>query len=116
MAQRLTRRLHLTPDQQSQVTAIFRQSHEQAKSLRAKMREEHMALSNAVKSDSEQQIDKITRQNADVMAQVQAIRAKAMAKVYALLTPAQKADFDKATTWRRNVMNRRHQARGTSRS
>jgi Spy/CpxP family protein refolding chaperone len=116
MVQRLTVRLHLTPDQQNQVKAIFGASREQAKALRAKMHEEREVLNKAVKSDSEQQIDQITHDNANVMAQIQAIHAKAMAKVYALLTPAQKADFDKTMTWRSNVMHRRHAGGGISHS
>jgi Spy/CpxP family protein refolding chaperone len=93
---RLTRRLSLTPDQQSQVKSIFAAARAQAKPLRAMMREERVSLHTAVKNDSEQQIDQITHQNADLLAKMQAVHAKAMAKVYAILTPEQKAKFEKA--------------------
>lgn len=100
--QRMTERLNLTPDQQNRVKTIFKESREQSKDLRMKMREEHQELSKAVRNDSEAQIDRITRQNADVIARLQAIHEKAMAKVYSILTPEQKAKFDNAATWRSN--------------
>jgi len=59
-----------------------------------------MALREAVKSGSEQRIDQITQQNAQLDAQMRAIHAKAMAKVYAILTPDQKAKFDQMSEHR----------------
>jgi Spy/CpxP family protein refolding chaperone len=94
MVQRLSRRLNLTPDQQKQARAMFRDAFMQAKPLRAQMHQERASLNMAVKADSEQQIDQITHQNADVLAQLQAIHAKSMAKFYSILTPDQKARFD----------------------
>ena len=92
--QRLSRRLDLTPDQQKQARAMFRDASAQAKPLRAQMHQERASLNMAVKADSEQQIDQITHQNADVLAQLQAIHVKTMAKLYSILTPDQKAKFD----------------------
>lgn len=94
MLQRLTARLNLTSDQQSQVKAILKDSRAQAKDLSAKLKDERSALEAAVKSDSSQEIDRITQQNAQVNAQIRAVRAKAMAKIYAVLTPDQKAKID----------------------
>jgi Spy/CpxP family protein refolding chaperone len=92
--QRLSERLNLTPDQQKQIRAMFRGAYAQAKPLRAQLHQERASLAMAVKTDSEQQIDQITRQNADVLAQLQAIHAKTMAKVFSILTPEQKVKFD----------------------
>jgi Spy/CpxP family protein refolding chaperone len=94
MLQRLTARFHLTPEQQNQARVIFKDSREQSKSLAAKLREERTALHAAVKSDAEQQIDQITQQDSATHAQIEAIRLKAMAKFYGILTPDQKAKFD----------------------
>jgi len=91
---RLSERLNLTPDQQQQVRGFFRQAAEAAKPIRSQLREQRSALQMAVKANSEQQIDQLTRQSADLRAQMQAIHAKAMAKVYSILTADQKAKFD----------------------
>jgi Spy/CpxP family protein refolding chaperone len=94
MVQRLSSRLNLTADQQTQAKAIFQASREQMKSLQPQLKSEHQAMSTAIKSDNEQQIDQLTQQNAQLNAQARAIHAKAMAKFYQLLTPDQKAKFD----------------------
>ena len=94
MLQRMTKDLNLTADQQSQVKNILQSSREQTKAIQPKLREERSALRDAVKSDSEQKIDQITRQNAELNAEAAAIHAKTMAKIYTVLTPEQKAKFD----------------------
>jgi len=109
---RLTKRLGLTSDQQNQVKAIFKESREQAKALAPKLREERMALREAVKSDSVQKIDQITQQNAQLNAQREAIHAKAMAKVYGILTPDQKAKFDQMSEHR--AVRHEHRAANSS--
>jgi Spy/CpxP family protein refolding chaperone len=113
MVQRLTKRLDLTQDQQDRVKAIFADSKTQAKALNPQLREERMELKAAVKSDSPSQIDHITQQNATLNSQAEAIHVKAMAKVYALLTPAQKAKFDHMDA--RRVSSRFHKS-GAARS
>jgi Spy/CpxP family protein refolding chaperone len=95
MVGRLSMRLKLTPDQQNQARAIFKQSRADAKSLSPKLRDERVALKTAVKTDNEAQIDQILQQDSQVNAQARAIRAKAMAKFYQILTPDQKAKFDR---------------------
>ena len=98
MLRRLTMRLNLTPDQQERVKGILKESRNQSRTLAAKVREEHQALASAVRSDSEQQIDQITQQNAQLNSQMEAMHLKQMAKVYAILTPDQKAKFDHRST------------------
>ena len=103
MMQRLSSRLNLTADQQTQAKAIFQQSRAQMKTLAPKLREERQAISAAVKSDNEQQIDQVLNQDAQLNAQARAIHAKAMAKFYQLLTPDQKARFDQMRSRRSNA-------------
>jgi Spy/CpxP family protein refolding chaperone len=91
---RLTAGLNLTPDQQKQVRDIFGQSRTQMKTLAPKFREERAAMAGAVKSDSENQIDQVAQQQAQLRAQMEAIHAKTLAKFYAILTPDQKAKVD----------------------
>lgn len=91
---RLTAGLNLTADQQKQVHEIFSQSRTEMKTLMPKFREDRAALAGAVKSDSEQQIDKVAQQDAQLRAQMEAIHAKTLAKFYSILTPDQKAKVD----------------------
>ena len=93
MMQRMSARLNLTADQQQQAKAIFQQSREQMKALAPKLKEERQAVAVAVKADNEKQIDQIFKQDAGLNAQARAIHAKAMAKFYQILTPAQQAKF-----------------------
>src|SRR5277367_684616 len=96
MANRLGARLGLTPDQQSQVRNLFMQSRQEMRGLAPQLREERSALRAAVKGDAEPNIDQIVRSHADLNAQVKALHAKTIARVYALLTPDQKAKFDRS--------------------
>jgi Spy/CpxP family protein refolding chaperone len=92
--QKLTTDLNLTPDQQTQAKAIFQKSWEQAKALRPKLREERVAVLNAVRSDNEREIDRLIARSSQFNAQEREIHAKAMAKFYSILTPDQKTKMD----------------------
>ena len=92
--QRLTRELSLTPDQQTKVRHIFAETRKSVDALNPKLSEQHAALREAIKSNNEADIDRILHDNCGMMADVHALHAKAMAKVYQLLTPTQKARFD----------------------
>ena len=110
MVARLTKQLNLTPDQQNQARSIFADARKQAQGLAPKLRGERQAMSAAIKSDNEPQIDQIARQDAQLNSQARAIHAKAMAKFYSTLTPDQKAKFDSMRS------NTRVNARGRGRS
>ena len=107
MMQRLTAQLNLTPDQQAQAHAIFKNSRQQAQALRPQLQQERQAMSNAVKSDNEAQIDQLTQQNSQLNGQLRAIHAKARAQFYALLTPAQKTTYDQHMKSRVSHMRKR---------
>ncbi len=111
MVQRLSTKLNLTTDQQKQAREIFRSAREQVKALQPKLREERVALRAAVKTDNEAQIDQVLQQNSQANTQAREIHAKAMAKFYQVLNPAQKAQFDQmaAHRWERGA-KRAHQA------
>ncbi len=94
MVARLSTRLHLSPDQQNQARAIFKQARADAKALSPKLRNERVALRTAIKSDNEPQIDRILNQDSQLNVQARAIHAKAMAKFYQILNPDQKTRFD----------------------
>jgi Spy/CpxP family protein refolding chaperone len=106
--ERLSKRLGLTADQEKQVRAFYADARMQAKPLEATIHAERASLNAAVKSDSEKQIDQITRQNADVLAKLQAIHMKTRAKVYSILTSEQKAKYEKTMLgrpWHRRAAN-----------
>jgi Spy/CpxP family protein refolding chaperone len=94
ISEHLAKDLNLTPDQQTKVRAIFADTHQRAQALEPKMREEREALKTAVKAGDDREIDRILHQNAQLNADFQAMHVKAMAKVYAMLTPEQKTKFD----------------------
>jgi Spy/CpxP family protein refolding chaperone len=103
MMQRLSTRLNLSTDQQQQARTIFQESRTQMQALAPQLKQERTAISAAIKSDNEQQIDQVLQQNASLNAQARAIHAKAMAKFYQILTPDQKAKFDQARSHRRQA-------------
>lgn len=93
--EQLTRMLKLTPDQQNRANTIFADARKQTKTIQPQLRSEREALSAAIRSDDQARIDRITSDNAQLNSQEHAIHAKAMAKLYSILTPDQKATFDK---------------------
>ena len=95
IVQRLTARLNLTVDQQKQVRTFLREAREQNKAFVPKAREERMSLHNALRSDSLGQIDQITQANSEMNSKIMANHVKTMAKIYSVLTPDQKAKFDR---------------------
>jgi Spy/CpxP family protein refolding chaperone len=92
--QRLTRELSLTPDQQMKVRRIFADSRKSAEALKPKMTEQHAALKAAIESNNDAEIDRILHDNCGMLADFHALHAKAMARVYQILTPTQKTKFD----------------------
>src|SRR5215831_4879827 len=93
-ARHLSRELNLTPDQQTKVKAIFADARQRREALVPKMREERAALKTAIKKGDDREIDRILHQDAQLNADFRAVHIKAMAKVYAILTPDQKTKFD----------------------
>lgn len=87
-------RLNLTPAQQMQVKGILRETRAEDQALAPQVRQERTALHAAIKSDALGQIDQITQQNVNVNAKMEANHLKTIAKIYAILTPDQKAKFD----------------------
>ena len=93
-AEHLSRELNLTPDQQTKVKSIFADARQRREALAPKMREERAALKTAIKKGDDREIDRVLHQDAQLNADFRAVHIKAMAKVYAILTPDQKTKFD----------------------
>jgi periplasmic protein CpxP/Spy len=86
--------LNLTADQQAQAKQVMAGARQEAAPLRQQMKQNREALAAAIKSGNDAQIDQIAKAQAPVMAQLAAIRAHAFEKIYATLTPEQKAKAD----------------------
>src|SRR5258708_37462199 len=91
---RLANYLNLTPEQRAQVKQIMAGARQEGAPLRQQMRQNRQALAAAIKAGNDAQIDQITRTEAPAMAQLAGIRAHAKEKIYATLTPEQKAKAD----------------------
>jgi protein CpxP len=95
MFDRMATKLNLTDDQKQQAKSIMGSAHESAKPVRDQLRQDRLALKDAVKAGkSDAEIDQISANLGRDTAQMTAIRTKAFAKVYALLTPAQRTQAD----------------------
>ncbi len=101
---RMANYLNLTPVQREQAKQVMKEAHAQSASLRQQLKQDRAELATAVKSGNDAQIDRLTKSEAPLMAQMAAIRAHAFEKIYATLTPAQKA---KADNMRQNFMTHR---------
>ncbi len=96
--------LNLTPAQRVEAKQVMKEAHAQSASLRQQLKQDHAELATAVKSGNDAQIDRITKSEAPLLAQMAAIRAHAREKIYATLTPEQKA---KADNMRQNFLSHR---------
>jgi Spy/CpxP family protein refolding chaperone len=92
---RLARYLELTENQRAQVRSIFQAAQADAKPLADQAKQARQALASAIASNApDAQLDQLAAPLGPIAAQRAAIRAKTLAKVYALLTPDQKTKFD----------------------
>jgi Spy/CpxP family protein refolding chaperone len=89
--QRLATDLGLSAEQQNKVHTILAESNLVMQGSHQKMQDLHTALSAAIKSGNEAEIDRISQEVATVHQQQTAARAKSMAKIYSTLTADQKA-------------------------
>jgi Spy/CpxP family protein refolding chaperone len=88
---RLTQRLGLTAEQQNKVHTVLAERQVMTKGMMTQMQTAHTALTAAIKTGDESQIDKASQEVASLHQQQTAIHAKSVAKIYAALTPAQQA-------------------------
>lgn len=92
--QRMLAALNLTDTQKQQAKSVFQQARQQAQPLREQLKQNREALAAAVKANDVAQIHSLAAQQGNLRGQMLGIRSEAMAKVYANLTPEQKAKAD----------------------
>lgn len=85
----------LTDAQKQQAKTIFQQAKLDAQPLKQELQQNRQALATAAKANDAAQIRQLATQQGNVMGQLVATRAQAMAKFYATLTPEQRAKADK---------------------
>jgi Spy/CpxP family protein refolding chaperone len=91
---RLTTLLNLTAAQQTQATAIFTSEQAAVAPIQTEVQTAHTSLTAAVKSNQTATIDTLATQLGTYEGQLAAIRSKAQAAFYALLTADQQAKYD----------------------
>lgn len=93
--ERMATFLNLTPDQREKTKAIMTESKQSAEPILAQLKQGHEALAAAVKANKgDADIDRLANSQGVLMGQLTAIRTKAFAKVYSLLTPEQRQKAD----------------------
>lgn len=101
MQQFLAVYLDLTEAQQAQAKEIFAAARASAAPLVAQLRSGREEMAAAVRANQpDAELDRIASRQGVLLGQLTAIRAKARAKLYALLTPAQQEKAEKLTSLR----------------
>lgn len=90
----LAQRLNLTPDQQTQAKAIFEQMSQAAGPIHDQMKSLHAQITAAVKANDQGGLAQLGGSLGSLTGQAETLRLQAEAKFYAILTPAQQAQFD----------------------
>jgi Spy/CpxP family protein refolding chaperone len=91
------RGLNLTAAQQEQANSIFEAERTAAEPVRDQLEAAQTALYNAARANAgDAELDRLAQTEAPLLAQLEAIRAKAFASFYAILTPEQRAILDSA--------------------
>ncbi|HCC55949.1 MAG TPA: hypothetical protein DEQ47_01565 [Solibacterales bacterium] len=96
----LAQRLNLTADQQAQAKAIFEQTSTAAAPLHDQMKALHADITAAVKANDQAKLAQLATTLGTLTGQSETLRLQAEARFYALLTPAQQAQFDTMTAGR----------------
>jgi protein CpxP len=83
--------LNLTADQKTQTQAIAKDARTQVAALAPQLKDQRAAVQEAIQKNADDNtIQNLAAKQGDLQARLAAIRIKAMAKFYALLTPEQK--------------------------
>jgi len=108
---RMLQALNLTDAQKQQTKALMQQARQNAQPLMTQVRANRQALAGAVKANDVAQIHSLAAQQGDLQGQLLGVRSEARAKVYALLTPEQKAKADEMRQKVRERMQQRFEKR-----
>lgn len=94
MFARMAKNLNLSDAQRQQAKGIFQDMRAQAQPVRTQLQQGRLALVNAaVAGKSSDELSQLAQAQAPQFAQLAALRAQALGKFYAILTPAQQQQF-----------------------
>jgi Spy/CpxP family protein refolding chaperone len=110
MFDRMAARLNLTDAQKEQARAIMQSARQSGRPIAQQLKQNRLALRDAVKAGkSDADIDQLAASTGTLMGQATAIRTKAFAKVYALLTPEQRTKADQLGSHGRGMFKGGHE-------
>lgn len=113
MHRQMAKALNLTDAQKQQAKAIFQETRQRTQPIRAELRQNRKAMSEAIKADNKADIQKLSKTDGELMGRLLAARNEAKAKFYSLLTPEQRATAQKLhAQFRQRMEQRREQRRG----
>lgn len=99
MFDRMAAKLNLTEAQRSQAKSIWQSARESSRPLAQQLRQAHVVLRQAATTGkSGAEIDQLAANAGQLTGQLTAVRAKAYAKFYVLLTPEQRATADQLSS------------------
>ncbi len=113
MRHRWIKELNMTPAQQQQAKTFFRQARESTKTDRLALRENRRLLAQAVKTGNTAKINQLSSEEGHLIGKVIDARTEAMAKVYNILTPAQRAKAEQLHKQFRERMHQRWEKRNS---
>jgi Spy/CpxP family protein refolding chaperone len=111
--QNFMKALNLTEAQKQQAKAIFQETRERTKPVRAELLQNREALNAAIKADNKAEIQKLSKADGELMGRLMVARNEAKAKFYSLLTSEQRATAQKLhAEFRHRMEQHREQRRG----
>ncbi|MBZ5592968.1 MAG: Spy/CpxP family protein refolding chaperone [Acidobacteriia bacterium] len=113
MFERMATKLNLTEDQTQQARSIWQAARTSSRPLAQQLLQSRHALRDAAKAGkSDADIDQLSANVGNLAGQMAAIRTKAFAKFYALLTPDQRTQADQMADHARSMFMGRHERAG----
>jgi periplasmic protein CpxP/Spy len=101
--------LNLTDAQKTQAQAFMKEARESAKQLAPQLKQNRLALAEAVKADKTGDIERLSAEKGRLMGKMTAIHSEAFAKLYQTLTPEQRVKADQMREHSRGTMHQRMQ-------
>jgi Spy/CpxP family protein refolding chaperone len=108
---RLARYLNLTPAQQAQAKAEFQAARQSAEPIRQQLMQVRQGMFQAVRANDTARINQLSAQEASLKGQISAMRNEAFARLYANLSPEQRAKADQLPAHLQQMRQRRMENR-----
>jgi Spy/CpxP family protein refolding chaperone len=105
--ERLAQYLNLTPAQKAQFKADSQAMRQSAQPLHAQLKQMRQGMAQAIRANDTAAIDRLSAQEANLKGQLSALRHESMARMYANLTPDQKAKADQLPAHMRQMRQQR---------